>query len=156
MRRLALDFTPRLRPSATARPQPALEQLSPRADGLRQHAGIGVRTSEPRLEAHQLVAAKSVYPDALSRAVFGQGRVEARPPGPQALHRDDQVAGGNARFLSGAAFEHVGDGGVLALRPRANAEQREPRGAFRARRSAALVLTRLGRTQFHFHSLGGK
>src|SRR5436190_23696149 len=98
MRRLALDFTPRLRPSATARTQPALEQLSPRADGLHQHAGIGVRAPEARLEARQLVAAKGVNPDALSRAAPGQGRIQSRLSRPQALHRDDQVAGGYARL----------------------------------------------------------
>ena len=92
-------------------------------------------------------------PDALSRAAPGQGRIQSRLSRPQALHRDDQVAGGYARLLRRAAFEHMRDGGVFALRSRANAEHREPRGAFRARRSAALVLTRLGRAQFHGHSL---
>src|SRR2546422_5545335 len=33
-----------------------------------------------------------------------------------------------------AAFEHVRDGGVIALRSRTNAEHREPRGVFRAGR----------------------
>src|SRR5882762_903729 len=94
----APDFTPR--PGlASAGPQPAPEQLSPRAGRLGQHAGIGVRALELRLEAHQLVAAKGVHPDALSRAAPGQDRVQSRLSGPQALHRDDQVAGGDARLL---------------------------------------------------------
>src|SRR5438876_5815234 len=86
----------------------------PPADAVRlgEHAGIGVRVREPRLEAHQLVAAKGVYPDALSRAAFGQRRVQSRLSWPQALHRDDHVAGGDARLLRRAAFEHVRDGSV--------------------------------------------
>src|SRR5437773_10973114 len=93
----APDFTPRLRPSATARLQPALEQLSARAGRLGEHAGIGVRALELRLVDQQLVAAIGVYSDALSRAEFGQRRVQPRLSRPQALHRDYQVAGVDAR-----------------------------------------------------------
>src|SRR2546426_3473062 len=140
------------RVSSTARPQPALAQPLP-ARRFGEHAGIGIRALELRLEAHQLVAAKGVYPDALSRAALGQGRVQSRLSGPQALHRDQQVAGSDSRLLRRAAFEHVRDGGVIALRSRANAEHREPRRVFRGGRLAALVLSRFSRTQFHFHPM---
>src|SRR5256885_10212635 len=116
MRRSVRDFTPRLCPSATARPQPALERLWERAGRLGAPAGIGIRALEPRLEAHQLVAAKGVNPDAPSCAALGQGRIESRLPWPQSVHRDDQVAGSDARLLRRAAFEHMRDGGVIALR----------------------------------------
>src|SRR6266571_2842747 len=140
------------RVSSTARPQPALAQPLP-ARRFGEHAGIGIRALELRLEAHQLVAAEGVYPDALSRAALCQGRVQSRLSGPQALQRDQQVAGSDSRLLRRAAFEHVSDGGVIALRSRANAEHREPRSVFRGGRLAALVLSRLRRTQFHFHPL---
>src|SRR2546422_6601164 len=35
--------------------------------------------------------------------------------GPQPVHRDQQVAGGDSRLLRRAAFEHVRDGGVIAV-----------------------------------------
>src|SRR5256885_223643 len=143
--RSAPDFTPRPGPGRVG-PQPALEQPRARAGGLREHASIGLRAPEPRLEAHQFVAAKSVYPDALSRPAPGEGCIQSRPSGPQPVHRDDQVAGGDSGLLRRAAFEHVRDGGVIALRAHAYAEHRKPRSAFRARRLAALVLAGLGRT----------
>src|SRR5437764_14821651 len=116
MRRSVRDFTPRLCPSATARPQPALEQLSARAGRLGEHAGIVIRALEPRLEAHQLVAAKAVNPDALSCAALGQGRIESRLPWPQSVHSHDHVADSDGRLLSRAAFEHLRDAGTIALR----------------------------------------
>src|SRR6266581_4729470 len=140
------------RVSSTARPQPALAQPLP-ARRFGEHAGIGIRALELRLEAHQLVAAKGVYPDALSRAALGQGRVQSRLSGPQPVDGDQQVAGGDARLLRRAAFEHVRHGAIIALRSRANAEHREPSSFFRAGRSSSLVLARLGWTQFYFHTL---
>src|SRR6266581_2200657 len=140
------------RVSSTARPQPALAQPLP-ARRFGEHAGIGIRALELRLEAHQLVAAKGVYPDALSRAALGQGRVQSRLSGPQPVDGDQQVAGGDARLLRRAAFEHVRHGAIITLRSRANAEHREPSSFFRAGRSSSLVLARLGWTQFYFHTL---
>src|SRR5713226_9415054 len=130
------------RASATARPQPPLEQPPARTGRLCEHAGIRLGSLQANLEAHQLVAAERVDCQALSGAPLRQHRIQSGLPRAQALDGDDHVARGEARLLRRPALQHVGDRGITVFRSRADAEHRQAGNIFRAGAFAALVRER--------------
>jgi len=117
-----------------ARPQQRSSSFRRAPAASVRHAGIGSRAPEPRLEAHQLVAAKGVI-RTRSPAAHGQRRIQSLLSRRSPSNATDQVAGGDARLLRRAAFKHVRDGVSSPCARRANAEHRKPAAFFGARRA---------------------
>src|SRR5260370_17436415 len=110
-----------------------------------KNASLGFRASELRVEAHELVATEGMDRHPLSGAALRKRCIQSGLPRAQAIDGDDHIAGSDARSLRCAAFEHVGDGGVIVMRSRANAEHREPRTLFPATPLAPFPLSPLSR-----------
>src|SRR5712671_4129538 len=96
--------------SSTASPQPAFAQPLP-VRRFGEHAGIGFRPPELRIEGHELVAAECMDRHPLSGAPLRERCIQSGPPRAQAIDSDDHIAGSDARSLRGAAFENVRDAG---------------------------------------------
>src|SRR6185295_5628070 len=95
----------RIRASATARPQPTFEVPQTRtARRFGEHAGIGLRASELRIESHELVATEGMDCHPLSGAALRERRIQSGLPRAQAIDGDDHIAGSDARSLRGPAF----------------------------------------------------